>query len=377
MGGSGSTRGLWAGGVVAAVVLVLLPAALLGLAVLGAQDGAVAGGGCGGDGGPGGGAQQVGTERFSGEQMAIAQTLTTVAMQRRLPKRAAVLAVATGMVESGLRNLDYGDRDSLGVFQQRPSQGWGSPEQVTNPRYAAHQFYNHLLDVPGWAQMPPGQAEQAVQGSAFPERYAPREPAAARLVAKFWRGPDNPVPAPSTPDGDAGAAARQVSLASGGCPDQGGANTPLNRQAIKQLPPGFRLPADPQRAAAVSYALAQIGKPYAWGGTGPEFFDCSGLMTAAWARVGVGIPRTTTAQAHAGTPVASIDQAQPGDLLFIPGSLGSPANPRHVGMYAGHGVIINAYDADTDIVAAPLRAWAGEIVAIRRVGGNDDDGGSQ
>src|SRR5262245_20068298 len=84
-------------------------------------------------GGPAGVTQQIGDETFTAEQLANAQTIVTVAVQRRLPKRAAVLGLATAMVESSLRNVNEGDRDSLGLFQQRPSQGWGSPEQIINP----------------------------------------------------------------------------------------------------------------------------------------------------------------------------------------------------------------------------------------------------
>ncbi|MEK6443870.1 hypothetical protein [Pseudonocardia sp. T1-2H] len=161
-----------------------------------ASFGGALGGGCGGDGGPGGGTAQVGPRTWSAEQMTNAQTVVQIAVERRLPKRAAVIAMSTAIVESELTNVRYGDRDSLGLFQQRPSQGWGSVAQVLNPAYAAGTFYDRLLAVPGWATLPAGVAAQTVQASAYPDRYAPAEPAAAALVAQFWQGPDNPVPRP-------------------------------------------------------------------------------------------------------------------------------------------------------------------------------------
>ncbi|WP_219419845.1 hypothetical protein [Pseudonocardia nigra] len=94
------------------------------------------------------------------------------------------MALATALQESGLRNLDYGDRDSLGLFQQRPSQGWGSPAEVQDPRYAATQFYDRLVDVPGWTEMPLWQAAQTVQRSAFPTAYAKWEQTAADLLSE-------------------------------------------------------------------------------------------------------------------------------------------------------------------------------------------------
>jgi hypothetical protein len=105
------------------------------------------------------------------EQLTNATTIAQVGMELEMPDRAVVVALAAAMQESGLRNLDYGDRDSLGLFQQRPSQGWGSPEQVQDPRYAADKFYRALRRVDGWPEMRVTDAAQAVQRSAFPEAY--------------------------------------------------------------------------------------------------------------------------------------------------------------------------------------------------------------
>jgi hypothetical protein len=111
------------------------------------------------------------TVRLEAEQMGHAATIAAVGLRRDLPERAVTVALATALQESKLRNLSAGDRDSVGLFQQRPSQGWGTPEQLNDPRYAAGAFYDHLLRIPGWDQLRITEAAQAVQKSAHPEAY--------------------------------------------------------------------------------------------------------------------------------------------------------------------------------------------------------------
>jgi hypothetical protein len=103
---------------------------------------------------------------LSPEQMANAATIAAVGITRNVPPRAIVVALATALQESKLYNLDGGDRDSVGLFQQRPSQGWGSADQIKDPRYAAGRFYTALLKVKGWQQLTITQAAQKVQRSA-------------------------------------------------------------------------------------------------------------------------------------------------------------------------------------------------------------------
>ncbi|WBB66931.1 hypothetical protein [Micromonospora sp. WMMD812] len=105
------------------------------------------------------------------EQMANAATIAAIGAQLEMPERAVVVALATAYQESGLRNLAGGDRDSVGLFQQRPSQGWGTPERIRDPRYAATRFYTALKKVRGWERMRVTDAAQRVQRSAFPEAY--------------------------------------------------------------------------------------------------------------------------------------------------------------------------------------------------------------
>ncbi len=109
------------------------------------------------------------------DQSANAALIAGLSTQRELPARAATIALATAIQESKLRNLDYGDRDSLGLFQQRPSQGWGTAEQVTDPVYATSIFYDRLVTVPQYTEIPVTEAAQAVQRSAFPNAYADHE----------------------------------------------------------------------------------------------------------------------------------------------------------------------------------------------------------
>jgi hypothetical protein len=118
----------------------------------------------------------VGTEpdgkvSVTAEQTANAATIAAVGIRRGVPRRGVVIALATAWQESKLINLAGGDRDSLGLFQQRPSQDWGTPEQISDPRYAAGAFYTALLKVRGWQEMRITDAAQAVQRSAYPEAY--------------------------------------------------------------------------------------------------------------------------------------------------------------------------------------------------------------
>jgi hypothetical protein len=104
-------------------------------------------------------------------QMANAATITAVGVRRGMPERGVVVALATALQESKLENLAGGDRDSVGLFQQRPSQGWGRPEQLRDPRYAATRFYGGLKTVRGWEQLRITEAAQRVQRSRYPEAY--------------------------------------------------------------------------------------------------------------------------------------------------------------------------------------------------------------
>ncbi|MEU4555731.1 M23 family metallopeptidase [Micromonospora violae] len=120
---------------------------------------------------------------WDSDQVSNAAAIVTTGARLGLPARGWVIAVATAMQESTLRNLAGGDRDSVGLFQQRPSQGWGAPAQLQDPVYASERFFGALATISGWQAMPLTEAAQAVQVSAFPDAYATWEGPATHLVA--------------------------------------------------------------------------------------------------------------------------------------------------------------------------------------------------
>lgn len=124
---------------------------------------------------------------LSPEQAENAGLITAIAVQRGLPARAASIALATAYQESELENVTHGDRDSLGLFQQRPSQGWGTEEQVMDATFAANAFYDALVRIDGYRDLEITEAAQAVQRSGFPEAYADHE-ADARILASALTG---------------------------------------------------------------------------------------------------------------------------------------------------------------------------------------------
>lgn len=121
------------------------------------------------------------------EQAGHAATIAAVAEIRGLPARAVTIALATAYQESDLYNVTYGDRDSLGLFQQRPSQGWGTAEQVQDPLYATGAFYDALVEVADYRELDVTVAAQQVQRSAYPDAYADHEPD-ARVLASALTG---------------------------------------------------------------------------------------------------------------------------------------------------------------------------------------------
>ena len=112
---------------------------------------------------------------FRPDQMNHASTIVLLGVKRGLPARAGTIAIATAIQESKLRNLSYGDRDSVGLFQQRPSQGWGTEAQLQDPVYATNAFYDALVKVDGWQDMVITEIAQEVQRSGYPEAYADHE----------------------------------------------------------------------------------------------------------------------------------------------------------------------------------------------------------
>jgi cell wall-associated NlpC family hydrolase len=231
---------------------------------------------------------------YSSEQSTNAATIVAVGKQMHVPEHGLVTAIAAALQESGLRNLDHGDRDSLGLFQQRPSQGWGTQAQIMNPAYAATAFYRRLLETPDWQQLSVNDAAQAVQRSATPTAYDRHETAARVIAAAVGGATCNPLPATG-----------------------------------------------PAAAQAITFARAQIGQPYLWGGDGDAEggFDCSGLTRAAYQTAGVTIPRTAQTQHDAGPLLPPSAPLLPGDLVFFGNS---PNTITHVGIAISSTQMINA-----------------------------------
>ncbi|MET9105010.1 C40 family peptidase [Streptomyces zhihengii] len=298
------------------------------------------------------------------EQVPNAQTIVAAGLSLDVPKKGQIIALATAMQESRLRNLNYGDRDSLGLFQQRPSQGWGSAEQIRDPTYASEQFYKHLLKVNGWQQMTVTQAAQAVQRSGLPDAYAQWEDLATALQSALVK---------TFPGGDAeGADAdedKEPSTSTGCTPGQDGSG--FGRIPEGSVPKGYAIPkdADPKARKAIAWAMQQLGTLYQWGGSctnahGPDPMarcDCSSLMQQAYAHAGIHLTRTTYTQVGEGKAV-SPSKLQPGDLIF---SRGSAARPEHVGMYMGEGLVIEAPRTTKPVRITPIKDWT--IFAARRV----------
>jgi len=133
-------------------------------------------------------------------QVAFAKLIDQIAIVRGLPGRATLVAIMTALQESQLQNLNYGDRDSLGLFQQRPSAGWGTPQQILDPGYAIDAFFGGdkppnppgLVDINGWTSMSYTEAAQAVQQSAYPDAYARHEQTARDIAAEAGINLDRP-----------------------------------------------------------------------------------------------------------------------------------------------------------------------------------------
>jgi len=151
------------------------------------------------------------TATLDPQQASHAATIAAVAHARGLPERAVTIALATALQESKLRNLTYGDRDSLGLFQQRPSQGWGTSAQILDPVHASGTFFDALVKVPDYLGLPVTVAAQRVQRSGYPQAYARHEDMAATLAGAL-SGREGPaltctVSDPAAPKAASGVAA--------------------------------------------------------------------------------------------------------------------------------------------------------------------------
>jgi len=187
------------------------------------------------------------------DQAGIAATIAGVAVRHRLPRRAVTIALAAALQESELQNLGYGDRDSVGVFQQRPSQGWGTTAELEDPVYATTKFFAALVRVPGYTKMPVDQAVQDVQHSADGSAYEQWVEVATLLAGYFT-----------------GASPRGVSCwySPGGQPDLAGALKQLTETFGPQGTDGVLVGITTDRSAKkMKVAVVHVqrdGGPMAW-----------------------------------------------------------------------------------------------------------------
>lgn len=130
------------------------------------------------------------------EQSRNARVIMQVGVDMKIPIKGLVVALVAASQESGIRNLHYGDQDSQGLFQMRPSAGWGTVAQVTDPTYAAHKFYTVLRGVSGWDLLAPGAAAQAIERSGYPYAYTQWEPRAWQVARRYLREPSRGVREP-------------------------------------------------------------------------------------------------------------------------------------------------------------------------------------
>jgi murein DD-endopeptidase MepM/ murein hydrolase activator NlpD len=173
--------------------------------------------------------------QLSDTQMHNAAVIVGVGQQMKVPARGWVIAIATALQESDLINLpnlgSRNDHDSLGLFQQRPSQGWGTPQQLMDPAYASTKFYERMLQVPNWETRALTDVAQVVQRSAFPDAYAKHEPLAAQVVNALTGG---------------AARAAGTSLAQQGCAQPGEiAASGWTAPVVAAIVSGFRTPDRP------------------------------------------------------------------------------------------------------------------------------------
>lgn len=238
------------------------------------------------------------------DQLENARVIMQVGSSMGVPRRGIEIALATAMQESQLKNLDYGDRDSVGLFQQRPSSGWGTISQLTDPPTSARKFYDALLKVRDWQAMALTVAAQTVQRSAFPNAYAQWEPLAVALV---------------------GAAEIQCS------------------QTV-----GFDLPAG-DVGTMLRVAVGQQGDPYVWGAVGPNAFDCSGLIVYAWQQAGYVLTIRTADQMYKNSQQVPPGSEQAGDLLFGSFNQRVAGGPGHVMLVVRPGWVVEAPRAGKDV----------------------------
>ncbi|UEJ82806.1 C40 family peptidase [Brachybacterium halotolerans subsp. kimchii] len=308
---------------------------------------------------------------YSKESLALVAQIMKAGEKSGVGERGQLIGIMTAMQESTLQNLTGGDRDSVGAFQQRPSQGWGTAEQLADPSYAATAFFegvdaangSHipgLKDVDGWQDMSLTDAAQAVQRSGYPGAYAKHENTARTLMAKVS----------GVPVEDASGSLVQSSL---GCDSSGGeANGPIGANATGTV------------KGVLKYAMQWRGKGLTYhlgGGTleGPtnNTLDCSSFVGSAW-KQGAGVEFGRSAQDQWNNLAAyRVDPSdiQPGDLIFEAwgrrGTVGGTNAVSHVAMYVGGGQMVEWSRSKNGFALGTARLDGSQFVGIARPPADD------
>ena len=317
---------------------------------------------------------------FTGVQLANARIIYSVGRSLGASDRDIQIALITAMQESWLKNLNYGHSDSLGLFQQRPSMGWGSKEQVTDPVYAARAFFTGaggnrgLLDLRGRNSMSMTRAAQAVQRSAFPDAYARHVPLVKAMWGKVAQGGSSGSVVETGSEGpqdvldllgeqqDAGPSPSAPAGLTIDTPVGLDTEDPVGMEVgrLGEVAPNPVTPMDPEKFAetfgaaptgavgdlkgwrgnVIQAAKRLLGKPYVWGGTSWNGVDCSGLVQLAFQQAGFDLPRVSYQQANYGKRVR-VNALEPGDLVAWDNSSRNNG-ADHIAIYLGGGKIIEA-----------------------------------
>jgi len=289
------------------------------------------------------------TTQGSGALPANWAAITSFLTSHSYSKNAAAGIAGNVQAESGgnPEELQIGGGGGTGIIQWTPASSAAPLQPIITGNVSA-DLATQLTDLLTY-----NSAKQASGLASIAALNA--EPTAAVAAAYYESAFEHPASLADAPLRSANANAVLTAMTKGG--GNGGVTTAsvvTKCTGTKTTTTGDVAPlATGKAAVAIAYAKQQLGKPYVWGGTGPDGFDCSGLVMEAWQAAGVNIPRTSEAQ-YAALPHITAAQAQPGDLIFYAGSDGTMTAPGHVVMYLGGGLVIQAYTTGTPIEISTL-----------------------